>query len=141
MAVHFFSEDCDFNLKRRLKIKQWIKETIVNEQKKLGEINYIFTSDKNILSINNEYLSHNYFTDIITFNYCENDVINSDIYISVDTVENNSQRFNVSFLDELYRVIIHGILHLIGYDDQNEEQKKIMREKENYYLDRFKNLS
>lgn len=141
MPIKFFTEDISFNLKQRILLKKWISNAITAEHKMLGEINYIFTSDKYLLSINKEYLSHDYFTDIITFNYCENNLMSGDIYISIETVKNNSLQFGVSFIEEIHRVMIHGILHLIGYNDQNEDEKVIMREKENYYLDRLKNLS
>lgn len=140
MPIKFFKEDTSYNLKQRKVLKNWIDSTIRNEKKSVGEINYIFTSDKYLLSVNKQYLSHNYFTDIITFNYCQENVINGDIFISIETVKNNSKRFGVTYLNELYRVMIHGILHLIGYDDQNEEQKAEMREKENFYLERLENL-
>ena len=141
MPTKFFSEDISYNLKDRNRLKRWIDSTIVQEEKIPGDINYIFTSDKYLLNINKEYLSHNYFTDIITFNYCEKDIVNGDVFISIETVKNNSLRFGVTFIEELYRVMIHGILHLIGYDDQNDEEKAEMKEKENYYLERLKNLS
>jgi len=140
MPIKFFNEDNSFNLKDRIKLKRWINSSILNEKRNLGLVNYIFTSDKYLLSINKEYLSHNYYTDIITFNYCEKNNISGDIFISIDTVKNNSNRFGVTFKHELHRVMIHGILHLIGYDDQNDEEKAEMREKENYYLERLKNL-
>jgi len=140
MPVKFFNEDSNYQLQQKRIIKDWIKNTIQNEKDKLGAINYIFTSDNYLLTINNEYLSHNYYTDIITFNYCDNNTINGDIFISIDSIRNNSARFGVTFINELHRVMIHGILHLIGYDDQTDEQKAIMREKENYYLDRLKKL-
>ena len=140
MPVKFFCEDFNFNLKNKRVIKKWIDETIDAEKSKTGDINYIFTSDKYLLKVNKQYLNHNYFTDIITFNYCENNFINGDIFISIETVKNNSVQFGVTFNDELYRVIIHGILHLLAYDDKNEYEKAIMRQKENYYLDRLKNL-
>jgi rRNA maturation RNase YbeY len=140
MPITFFSEQVPFTLKNKIKIRDWINDSIKNEQSSLGSINYIFTSDKYLLDINKEYLNHDYFTDIITFNYCQENQINGDIYISIDTVKNNSQRFDVSFVDELHRVMIHGVLHLIGFNDLTEEQKKIMRQKENEYLERYKNL-
>ena len=140
MPINFFTEQIQFNLKEKNKIRKWIKSSIENEDRKSGTINFIFTSDNYLLEINKKYLAHNYFTDIITFDYGENATINGDIYISIDTVKNNSNSFSVSFINELHRVIIHGILHLIEYDDKNDEEKEIMREKENYYLDRFKNL-
>ncbi len=141
MPTKFFNEDTKFQLKNRNLLKKWINEVILSESFKPGDINFIFTSDKYLLEINKQYLSHNYFTDIITFNYCENNNVNGDIYISVDTIKNNSTRFSVTFLQELHRVMVHGILHLLGYDDHSDEEKLIMREKENYYLDRLKNLS
>ncbi len=141
MAVKFFSEDITYNFRNKKQTISWIDDSIINEKRLLGDINIIFTSDKYLLDINKQYLKHNYFTDIVTFNYCENNVINGDIFISIESVKNNSTRFDVNFTTELKRVIIHGVLHLIGYDDQNDEEKAKMREKENYYLDRLKNLS
>jgi len=141
MAVKFFSEDTTYNLKNKQQVISWVNNSIIKENRISGDINVIFTSDRYLLGINKKYLKHNYFTDIVTFNYCEKDTINGDIFISIDTVKNNSLRFDVNFNVELERVIIHGILHLIGYDDQNDEEKALMREKENYYLDRLKNLS
>jgi rRNA maturation RNase YbeY len=140
MPVKFFNEEIKFNLKYKILLKNWIKNTIATEKFKTGAINYIFISPNEILRINREYLNHDYFTDIITFNYCENSIINGDIYICIDTVKNNSSRFDVTFIEELHRVMIHGILHLVGYNDQNDDEKAIMREKENFYLERLKNL-
>ncbi len=140
MPVKFFNEEIKFNLKYKILLKNWIKSTIAKEKFEIGAINYIFTSPKEILRINKEYLNHDYFTDIITFNYCENNIINGDIYICIDTVKNNSFRFDVTFNEELHRVMIHGILHLVGYNDQKDDEKAIMREKENFYLERLKNL-
>jgi len=141
MAVKFFSEDISHNFKNKKQAITWIHDSIGEEKQLPGDINIIFTSDKYLLEINKQYLKHNYFTDIVTFNYCENEVINGDIFISIETVKNNSVRFDVNFTTELKRVIIHGVLHLIGYNDQNDEEKAVMREKENYYLERLKNLS
>lgn len=140
MPIKYFTEDTRFNLKQRKLLKNWIIAAIENEKKIVGEINFIFTSDKYLIKINKEYLSHNYYTDIVTFNYCQENLINGDIFISIDTVKNNSKRFSVTYLNELHRVMIHGVLHLIGYDDQNEDQKAEMREKENFYLERLENL-
>jgi len=141
MAILFFNEDTKFSLKNKRALKKWIKLSIEKEDKTPGQINYIFTSDNYLLSINQKYLSHNYFTDIVTFNYCTEKVINGDIYISLQTVKNNSCLFNVTYEDELYRVMIHGVLHLIGYNDSTNAEKLIMREKEDYYLAILKNLS
>ena len=141
MPIKFFTEDTKFNLKNKNLIKSWVNSVITSVNKETGNINFIFTSDKHLLKINKEYLSHKYYTDIITFNYCENEIVSGDIFISIETVKNNSSRFNVTIIEELHRVIIHGILHLLGFDDQSDEEKVVMREKENYYLERLKNLS
>lgn len=141
MAILFFNEDIKFNLTQKKLLKSWIKQVIANENKICDSINFIFTSDKFLLEINKKFLSHNYFTDIVTFNYCTDNLISGDIYISLETVKNNSIRFNVSMIEELYRVMVHGVLHLIGYNDSNELEKSRMREKEDFYLDRLKNLS
>jgi len=140
MPIRYFNEELKYTLKNKRIIKRWIFETIESENYICGDINIIITTDKNILEINKEHLSHNYYTDIITFDYCENKSISGDIFISLDTVKNNSLRFSVSLLDELHRVIIHGILHLIGYNDKSKIQKAEMKQKENFYLDRLKKL-
>jgi rRNA maturation RNase YbeY len=140
MPIKFFNEDYSYQLKSKKILKKWIDNTIQNERCQTGDINFIFTSDQYLLSINKKYLNHNYYTDIVTFNYCTENTINGDIFISIETVKNNSRRFDVNMTDELHRVIIHGALHLIGFDDQNDDQKALMREKENYYLDRLKKL-
>ena len=105
-----------------------------SEIRRIGDGNIIFCSDNYILDVNLKYLQHDYFTDIITFDYCENNVLSGDLFISVDSVRENSVFYNTEFEDELNRVMVHGILHLIGYDDHTEEDQKVMREKENYYL-------
>ena len=105
-----------------------------SEIRRIGDVNIIFCSDNYILDVNLKYLRHDYFTDIITFDYCENNVLSGDLFISVDSVRENSVFYNTEFEDELNRVMVHGILHLIGYDDHTEDDQKVMREKENYYL-------
>lgn len=141
MAIHFFNEDINQKLKNKRLLKSWINKVISEEEKSIGQINYIFTSDKFLIEINKKYLAHNYYTDIVTFNYCLDNKISGDIYISVETVKNNSIRFNVTYIEELYRVMIHGILHLIGYNDSNDIEKQEMKEKEDFYLALLKNLS
>ena len=111
-----------------------------SEIRRLGDINIIFSSDNYILDVNMKYLQHDYFTDIITFDYCEKKVLSGDLFISVDSVRENSVYYGTEFEDELNRVIVHGLLHLIGYDDHSDEDIKVMREKENYYLDLRKKL-
>jgi len=134
MAIHFFIEDVDNIKLSRNNTKIWIKNCINSFNKKVGEINYIFCSDEYLKNINIEYLKHNYYTDIITFNYSENNTLNSDIYISTETVLDNSVKFKVDFVIELRRVMIHGILHLVGLNDESVEQKEIMRATEDKML-------
>lgn len=115
--------------------KNWLKSVIVSEGKKTGEIQYIFCDDKHLLEINKTYLNHDTFTDIITFSTTANkDIISGEIYISIDRVNENSKSQIVPFGDELSRVMVHGILHLLGYNDHTDTEKKLMRSKEDYYL-------
>lgn len=132
--IQFFSEDTDFILDQASLIVDWIDTIISKEKKSLQQINFILCSDKYLHKINVEYLNHDTFTDIITFPYSEPPIIHSDIFISVERVEENAKKFKTSFTDELHRVIIHGVLHLCGYGDKTEEEKSFMREKENEAL-------
>ncbi len=119
-------------------IKSWIKDVvsdISNKSIEVGDLNIVFCSDNYLLSVNKEFLKHNYYTDIITFNYNHGNVISGDLLISIDTVRANSVEYNVSFDEELKRVIIHGVLHLLGYDDATNEEKIEMTSMENYALD------
>ena len=127
----------DFKLVDSDKIRIWIKDIIKKEKKTLGDITYIFCDDDYLLERNKEFLDHNTLTDIITFNYCIDNNISSDIMISIDRVKENSITFENSFNEELKRVMIHGILHLIGYNDKSYKEKELMREKENFYLNMF----
>ncbi len=136
-SINFFVEDIDFSLKEKLKIKKWVSNTIKSEHKQIGNINYIFCSDDYLLKINIKHLKHDTYTDIITFNYCTENTINSDIYISIERVTENAKTFSKGFENELKRVIIHGILHLLGYNDKTKEEKAIMRSKEDFYLPLF----
>lgn len=111
-----------------------IKNLIYKELKLLGDISIILCSDKYLLNMNIEYLQHNYYTDIITFNYVVGNKISGDLFISIERVKENSIEFNTSWIKELYRVIFHGVLHLIGYNDKTAYEKKVMREKEDLYL-------
>ena len=130
MNINFFYEEIDEFSFEEKKCISWINLCIEIYKKKAGNINIIFTNDEYLLNINKQYLQHDYYTDIITFDYCEADIISGDIYISLDRVKENAQEFNQEFDVELHRVIIHGILHLIGYNDHSDEEKKIMRLKE-----------
>lgn len=122
-------------------IKELIKFIVKEENKRLGEIGIILTTNPRILEINSNYLNHNYYTDVITFSNNKRDFISGDLYISVDQVNSNALAYNSNEKDELVRVIIHGILHLIGYDDKKEDDKIIMRKMEDKYLCRFKSVS
>jgi len=135
LSIHFFAEGIVLNLKEKKKLKSWITSVIVSEGKSLGEINVVFGSDDYILGLNKKYLNHGYFTDIVTFNYNSLETISGDIFISIDTVRKNADFYNIHILDEIHRVIIHGILHLLGFDDKNKHQKSIMRFQENKWLD------
>jgi len=132
--ISYFLEDIDFTYKGKAKTKQWLKLVAESEIRRIGNINIIFCSDNYILDINQQYLQHDYFTDIITFDYCEGDKLSGDLFISIDSVRENSIEYGTEFIDELNRVIVHGVLHLIGYDDHSEKDIAMMRKKENYYL-------
>ncbi len=133
--ISYFFEQTKFQFKNRRLNNAWLKLVAESEIKKLGQINIIFCSDNYILDINQKFLQHDYFTDIITFDYCEGNVLSGDLFISVDSVKENSVFYKTEFEEELNRVIVHGLLHLIGYDDHCDEDIKVMREKENYYLE------
>ena len=113
----------------------WIKAVAQTYGKKVGEVGYMFVNDGKILEINNEYLGHDYYTDVITFDYDEDDVVNGDIVISLDTVRTNAELFDKAYEDELYRVIIHGILHLCGLNDKGPGEREIMEKAENKALE------
>lgn len=130
--IHFFTEDISFQLKQKKIIRHWIENVVQNEGAKINELNYIFCSDEYLKEVNAKYLDHHYYTDIITFDNSEDpETIESDIFISIDRVKENSQEFSKSFQEELHRVIIHGVLHLLGYKDKEEEESQLMRQKEN----------
>lgn len=132
--ISYYAQDTDFIFKGKLFNNRWLKMVAESEIKRIGDISIIFCSDNYILDVNMKYLQHDYFTDIITFDYCEENTLSGDLFISVDTVRENATFYGTDFKDELNRVMVHGLLHLIGYDDHTEEDQKLMREKENYYL-------
>ena len=133
--IRYFQEDIRFELKQKLLNNRWLKMVAGSEMRRLGAINIIFCSDNYILDVNMKYLQHDYFTDIITFDYCEKNVLSGDLFISIDSVRENAQFYGTEFADELNRVMVHGLLHLIGYDDHSEADIAVMRQKENYYLE------
>lgn len=133
--INFFYEDTDFQLTHKEIISAWIAHTINMEKHELTEINYIFCSDEYLLQINIDYLQHDYYTDIITFDNSEEEgTVESDIFVSIERVQDNAQDQGIPFEQELRRVLIHGILHLVGYNDKSDAEQTQMREKENAYL-------
>ena len=132
--ISYYFEDTDFIFKGKTLNNKWLRLVAESEIRQIGNISIILCSDNYILDVNQKYLQHDYFTDIITFDYCEGDKLSGDLFISVDTVKDNAIEYGTEFHDELNRVMVHGLLHLIGYDDHCEEDIKEMRAKENYYL-------
>ena len=139
--INFFNK-CDvFKVTNKTLLRSWIRDTILDNSRKVGDINIIYCTDPYLLEMNNKYLHHNYFTDVITFDtsdyFEKNDKISGDIFISIDTVKANALEYNTTFDEEFHRVTIHGVLHLLGFDDLNEEQSSEMRKMENKYLEKF----
>jgi rRNA maturation RNase YbeY len=130
MAIYFSSENIKFDLRGKLKVKRWITDLIKAQNKKVGDISYLFCDDAYLIEVNRTYLDHDTYTDIITFDYVEGDTISGDILISVEHVKENAQLFNTTFDQELHRVIIHGVLHLLGQGDKTEAEAAQMRKKE-----------
>lgn len=145
--IKFFSEDIRFDLKNKRKISAWLKAVAAENAYVIGDMNYIFCSDDYLLDINKQFLGHDYYTDIITFDNSEDFLlekgrpgVSADIYISLDTVKANGQEYGDGFERELKRVIVHGLLHLIGYDDVTPAKQKKMRAAENRALDLFETM-
>jgi probable rRNA maturation factor len=134
MAVHYLEEDRKATGFSRAVTKRWLSEVVRLEGKKLAVVNYVFCSDDFLLDINMRFLKKDYFTDVISFDYTEKEVISGDIMISVDRVQENAVMMGVSYIEELRRVMVHGLLHLIGYEDNTDELKDIMSRKEDLYL-------
>lgn len=131
--VVFFEDVKNIKLKKSA-LSRYVKTLINNENKKLGSVSVVFCSDDYLLDMNKKYLDHHYFTDIITFDYVEGDIISGDLFISVERLKENAEKFGNSFTQELYRVVFHGVLHLVGYNDKTKEEKIKMRAMENFYL-------
>lgn len=137
-SINFYNSDINFILRNKNKIRTWIAQAIINEKKQLTQIDYIFCDDNFILKLNIKTLNHNYYTDIITFQYnTKNEPISAEIYISIDTVKTNARKYSQTFYNELLRVIIHGVLHCCEYSDKTESDQKKMREKEDFYVNKF----
>jgi probable rRNA maturation factor len=130
MGVSFHSDEISFNVKNKRKLNSWILSCVSVHNKSCGDINVIFCDDEYLLSVNNTYLNHDYYTDIITFDYSQKDMISGDLFISISRVKENANELNIEFITELYRVIVHGVLHLLGYKDKTKLEKDEMRAKE-----------
>jgi len=136
--IQYIAEEIELPALEKRNISRWIKETAAEYGKKVGEIAYIFCSDERILEVNKQYLNHDYYTDIITFDYTEANIISGDIFISIDTVKSNAEEFGVTFEAEIERIIIHGILHLCGQDDKTPELRLEMTRKEDLAISQLK---
>ena len=134
MDISFHSEEIRFELKQKIDHKKWIRYWLESRQMHPGTLSFIFTSNEHLRLMNQEFLNHNYFTDVITFDYSEGNRISGDVFISIEQVRINAEAYDVSVEDEQRRVMIHGVIHLMGYGDASNEEKEIMREKENEAL-------
>lgn len=134
MAVSFYTEGVEMPSVQKTEIRNWIKQVAALHGKRVGEISYIFCNDEKILEVNRQYLKHDYYTDIITFDYTEGDKLSGDLFISLDTVRTNAEQFGQPYNTELHRVIIHGVLHLCGIDDKGPGEREIMEHNENEAL-------
>lgn len=130
----FYNEDCNFQLNQKKIIEDLVIFIVTSYGKEVGEISYIFTSDAYLLQVNIEYLNHNFYTDVITFDYCVDTIVSGDIFVSIERIRENSLQFNQNFNTEFLRVIVHGVLHLLGFNDSTDEEKIIMRRLENKFI-------
>lgn len=137
MPFTFQNNKADFKLKQPLKLKAWLSKIILSEKKKEGKISYVFVSDEDLLKINREFLKHDTYTDIITFDYAEEKQLHAEIFISIDRLRENAEKLKIEFDSELRRVMVHGVLHLCGYKDKKKADKELMRKKESAALKRF----
>jgi rRNA maturation RNase YbeY len=133
--IYFFLEEIDYNLRQKRKIRQWLIQTAENEEYTIGVLNYVLTNDNILVQLNAEYLRHSTLTDIITFDLSEKEgELTGDVFISVDRARENAREFKVPLGNELNRLMVHGVLHLMGYKDKTREEKQVMRAKEEFYL-------
>lgn len=140
MAISYQTDGVKMPAIKKRETGAWIKAVVATYDKKVGEIAYIFCSDEKILEVNREYLQHDYYTDIITFDYCEGNIVSGDLFISLDTVKTNSEQFKTEYNEELHRTIIHGVLHLCGINDKGPGEREIMEAAENKALELLKQM-
>ena len=138
--ILFYTENVNYVLPHKNKIRDLLNLLAKEEGKEIGQLTYIFCSDEYLLEINKQYLHADYLTDVITFDYCQNEFVSGDVFISVERVKENSVLFSQSYFDEMLRVVVHGLLHLCGYKDKKEKEQQQMREKENYSIEKYKTL-
>ena len=141
MAISFSNQNIEFSLPDQNRVKEWISTLIKRHGMSVGNIGYLFCDDSFLLEANNKYLNHDTLTDIITFDYVNGNLVSGDIMISVERVSDNSVSFGVPFTDELHRVIIHGVLHLLGQGDKTDEEARIMRQREDEALALWKTIT
>jgi probable rRNA maturation factor len=139
LSIRIFYDNVDFRILHWQKAKQIFQKVIGSENKIAGDLNFIITGDRTIKKINNEFLQHNYFTDVIAFDYGNEHVVSGEVYVSIDTVRKNALNYDVSLKSEVFRVMIHGILHLCGHKDSTEDEKNAMRRLEDHWLKEYEN--
>lgn len=138
--ISFIKNNCTTRVEDKTNIREWIKAETIRHGKELGEISIILCGDKEILEANKTYLNHNYLTDIITFNYNEGEIISGDLYLGMSTIKDNATQYKVKYQEEIKRVIIHGVLHLIGFNDKTEAEQRTMTKMENESLENYKQM-
>ncbi len=137
MPVYFHTEGVSFVFKNKKAVSSWLSSVVKSFKQEVGTLNFIFCTDEYLLTINKSYLNHNHYTDIITFDYCEENKVSGDLFISIERVKEYSLKNNIEFNNEIHRVIVHGVLHLCGLNDKTEREKEKMRAQENKFLALF----
>ena len=135
--ISFHCKDCQYRPANKSRIAEWLNKSVQHQKKSIGNISIVFCSDEHLLQINKQYLNHNYFTDIITFDYSTNNVISGDLFVSIDRLRDNAANLEINLQLEVRRVLVHGVLHLCGYNDKSPADKKLMTAKEDFYLARY----
>ncbi len=139
--IEFHFEDVDFDLDNEARLREWIRAVVESEKADIEQLTFIFCSDNYLHELNLSYLDHDTYTDVITFPYAEPPLVHGDVFLSIERVRENAQSFNVTFEEELYRVMIHGVLHLCGYGDKSPEEIQLIRQKEDTALELLQQLS